>query len=224
VFQNEKLFKIFIWCLLKASHKEHEQLVGLQKITLQPGEFVYGRTKASEELKIKESTVNKYMSWLKKYEIINIKSNNKFSVISIVNWALYQFEVEESNSKSNNNVTTKEQQSNTNKNVKNDKNVKKLKDICGTSPQTHKFIPPIIDEIKTYCTERNNKVDPEKFHDFYTSKNWMIGKNKMKDWKAAVRTWEKENKQQTQSKMPQSGNFEQRQYSDDDFDKMYKDV
>jgi hypothetical protein len=101
---------------------------------------------------------------------------------------------------------------------------KERKDICGVNPQTQKFIPPIIDEIKTYCTERNNKVDPEKFHDFYTSKNWMIGKNKMKDWKAAVRTWEKENKQQQQSKMPQAGNFEQRQYSDKYFDDLYKEV
>lgn len=110
---------------MKASHKEHEQLVGLQKITLQPGQFIYGRMKASKELKIKESTVNKYMCWLKDDEIINIKSNNKFSVITIVNWALYQFKNEDSDSKSNSNVTTKEQQRNTNKNVKNVKNVYK---------------------------------------------------------------------------------------------------
>jgi uncharacterized protein YdaU (DUF1376 family) len=48
-----------------------------------------------------------------------------------------------------------------------------------------------IEEIRNYCTERNNKVDPETFFNFYESKGWMIGKNKMKDWKAAVRTWEK---------------------------------
>jgi predicted phage replisome organizer len=104
-----------------------------------------------------------------------------------------------------------------------DIDIEKNKDMGG-KPHTQKFIPPIIDEIKTYCTERNNKVDPEKFHDFYTSKNWMIGKNKMKDWKAAVRTWEKENKQQVQSKMPQAGNFEQRQYTDKYFDDLYKEV
>jgi hypothetical protein len=42
-----------------------------------------------------------------------------------------------------------------------------------------------------YCLTRNNQVDPQTFIDFYESKGWMIGKNKMKDWKAAVRTWEK---------------------------------
>ncbi|MDH6357635.1 DUF4373 domain-containing protein [Parabacteroides sp. PF5-9] len=54
-----------------------------------------------------------------------------------------------------------------------------------------RFSPPTVEEIKIYCLERGNKVDSEKFYDFYLSKNWMIGKNKMKDWKAAVRTWEK---------------------------------
>lgn len=223
MFQNEKLFKIFIWCLLKASHKEHEQLIGLQKITLQPGQFIYGRLKASKELKIKESTVNKYMRWLKDDEIINIKSNNKFSVITIVNWALYQFEDEENNSKSNSNVTTKEQQRNTNKNVKNVKNDKN-KDICGASPQKHKFIPPTLEEIKVYCQERNNNVDPERFFNFYESKNWMVGKNKMSKWKAAISTWEKSDTPQsgTSSKAPNKANFDQRKYSDDDFEKLYK--
>ena len=53
-----------------------------------------------------------------------------------------------------------------------------------------KFIKPTIDEVKAYCFERKNKVNPNSFYDFYESKNWMVGKNRMKDWKAAVRTWE----------------------------------
>ena len=48
-----------------------------------------------------------------------------------------------------------------------------------------------MDEVKAYCLERKNGVDPQAFVDFYESKGWMIGKNKMRDWKAAVRTWEK---------------------------------
>ena len=56
------------------------------------------------------------------------------------------------------------------------------------------FVPPSVDEVRDYCFERNNSVDPEEFVDFYTSKGWLIGKNKMKDWKAAVRTWERSSK------------------------------
>lgn len=54
-----------------------------------------------------------------------------------------------------------------------------------------KFHPPTIGEVTDYCLERKNSVDPERFVDFYAGKGWMIGKNKMKDWKACVRTWEK---------------------------------
>ena len=53
------------------------------------------------------------------------------------------------------------------------------------------FKPPTVDEVEAYCQERMNNVDAEAFVDFYESKGWMVGKNKMKDWKAAVRTWEK---------------------------------
>ena len=62
------------------------------------------------------------------------------------------------------------------------------------------FVAPKIDDIKKYCLERENNVDPEKFYDFYSAKGWMIGKNKMRDWKAAVRTWEKNNLQSKDSK------------------------
>ena len=62
------------------------------------------------------------------------------------------------------------------------------------------FIIPSLEEITLYCSERKNSVDPEKFSDFYTSKGWFVGKNKMKDWKSAVRNWERNNKK-TDSKI-----------------------
>ena len=62
----------------------------------------------------------------------------------------------------------------------------------GSGNTASRFTPPSLDDVKAYCEERGNNVDPERFVDFYESKGWMIGKNKMKDWKAAVRTWEKD--------------------------------
>ena len=53
-----------------------------------------------------------------------------------------------------------------------------------------RFTPPTIEEVTEYCQERKNKVNPQAFIDFYESKDWMIGKNKMKNWKNAVHTWE----------------------------------
>jgi len=83
-----------------------------------------------------------------------------------------------------------------------DKDLKdiKRKDLSNDKSKREKsrFVPPTLDEVIAYCNERNNGIDPESFIDFYESKGWMVGKNKMKDWKAAVRTWEKhDNKQQS---------------------------
>lgn len=56
-----------------------------------------------------------------------------------------------------------------------------------------KIIPPKVEWIAEYCKERNNRIDPDGWFDFYQAKNWMIGRNKMVDWQSSVRTWEKRN-------------------------------
>ena len=54
-----------------------------------------------------------------------------------------------------------------------------------------RFTPPTLEEVKAYCLERGNNVDAQRFIDYYTANGWKVGKNSMKDWKAAVRTWER---------------------------------
>lgn len=58
-----------------------------------------------------------------------------------------------------------------------------------------RFTPPTMEEVAAYCSERGNSVDAERFCSFYQSNGWKVGKNPMKDWKAAVRTWEKRDAQ-----------------------------
>ena len=54
-----------------------------------------------------------------------------------------------------------------------------------------RFARPSLEEVREYCEERGNSVDPEHFIDYYEANGWKVGKNSMKDWKAAVRNWEK---------------------------------
>lgn len=61
-----------------------------------------------------------------------------------------------------------------------------------------RFIPPSLEELSNYIQENNYSVDAETFRDFYQSKNWMVGKNKMKCWQSAVRTWARKNKIETE--------------------------
>lgn len=70
----------------------------------------------------------------------------------------------------------------------------KVNTICNTNRGA--FKKPSVDEVRSYCMERQNSVDPEAFINHYESNGWMVGKSHMKDWKAAVRTWEQREKAQ----------------------------
>ena len=74
-----------------------------------------------------------------------------------------------------------------------------------------RFLPPTVDDVKAYCQERNSTVDAERFVDFYSSKGWKVGSQPMKDWKAAVRTWEKRDGGKTVSAQA----YSQRTYTED---------
>lgn len=74
-----------------------------------------------------------------------------------------------------------------------------------TAKRTAQFTPPTLEEVKAYIAERKSPVDPQEFIDFYASKGWMVGKNKMKDWKAACRRaekWDRWSKRSSPEKRP----------------------
>ena len=69
----------------------------------------------------------------------------------------------------------------------------------GERPPVKRFIKPTAEEVRAYCAERGNRVDAQAFVDFYAAKGWKVGNAPMKDWKAAVRTWEKRDAERKQS-------------------------
>lgn len=72
--------------------------------------------------------------------------------------------------------------------------------LIESSPKRSRFVPPTMEEVKAYCKERGNRVDPERFIDYYTANGWKVGKNPMRDWKAAVRTWERQDTQKARTR------------------------
>ena len=73
------------------------------------------------------------------------------------------------------------------------------------STRASRFTPPSVEEVAAYCRERGNSVDAERFCDYYEANGWKVGKNPMRDWKAAVRTWEKRDSEENpKEKKPQS--------------------
>lgn len=80
-----------------------------------------------------------------------------------------------------------------------------------TAEKRKRFVAPSVDEVRAYCKERGNRVDPQRFVDFYTANGWTQGRGKpIKDWRAAVRTWEARDKQTAPAQRPV--------LTDDDYD------
>lgn len=86
-----------------------------------------------------------------------------------------------------------------------------------------RFVPPTQQDVADYCKEKGySNIDIERFIDFYESKGWMVGKNKMKDWRAAVRNWNRSQRQESTTKGEKKNsfnNFDQRSYDYDELEK-----
>jgi len=135
VFAHQTALKIWVWCMAKVTFKERFVSLKIGKgettVKLLPGQFIFGRFKAEEELNIDGSTIYKWMQKFAspEFDMILIESNNQYSVITLCNWEQYQNgdedEVTTKEQPSNNQVTAKEQPSNTNNKDNNDNKVKK---------------------------------------------------------------------------------------------------
>ena len=90
MLKNHKLWVFWSWCLLKASYREYDAIVGLQVVHLMPGQFIFGRRKAASETGLTEREIRTIIELLKKTGNLTIKTTNKFSIITIINWPIYQ--------------------------------------------------------------------------------------------------------------------------------------
>ncbi len=127
--------------------------------------------------------------------------------------------------KPNRNQTETKPEPNDNVNV-NDNDIKEntLKGV-----KEKRFAPPTPENVREYCREMGyTHVDADRFVDFYSTKGWMVGKNHMKDWKAATRNWERSQRQESTAKGTEKksqtrfSNFEQRNYNYDEL--IYADI
>lgn len=188
-YNDPNVARLFIHCLLRANHKDNNW----RGILIKRGSFLTSVSTLSKETKLSTSQIRTAIKKLKSTNEIASRSQAQYSVITMLKYDEYQTNdkvidkpVTNQSQASDKPVTTNNNDNNDN----NDNNKKKNK----------RFKPPTLLEVKTYCNERLNFVDPQKFIDFYTTSGWMRGKNKIKDWKACVRTWEKNSEPKTQAK------------------------
>lgn len=181
---------LFIHVLLRANHAPKKWRGEM----IETGSLITSLSKLAEETGLSIKQVRNSIKKLEKTGELGTQRGKAWTKITVCKYKDYQA-CEEKEGTEEGKAGAHEGHSEgtagaTNKNEKNER--KKEDNIGGARKKSRTFTPPSLDEVIAYCKERNNNVDPKRWHDFYQSKGWMVGKNKMKDWKAAVRTWEKD--------------------------------
>ena len=207
--------------LLMANHEERKVMFGNAIILVPAGSFITSETKLSQRWRWSRHRVDDYLKLLVFDAKIGLKKDRQKTTISIENWAKYQTDDTSEGQQKDSERTSKGHQKDTNKNDKNYKNT----NVPPIIPPK-RFAPPTTDEVRAYCSERGNRVDAQTFVDFYASKGWKVGNQPMKDWQAAVRTWEKREGKQggKPAKRTSAHNHTTRQYTPDEIGRMGRDL
>jgi hypothetical protein len=202
IWNDPRKLKWWIDLLMLAEWRDSKRLVGSDLVTIKRGQLIasvhYLRERWAYkddngvQRKPSEHTILKFLSLLEADQMISRAKHpaTRATMITIVNYDDYQQNStagcnEGSNDPCNygcNDPCTED---------KNNKNIKDNRE--GKSGKSEKrFSPPSIEEVDSYIREKGYTVDAERFVNFYESKGWYVGKNKMKNWRAAVATWQKE--------------------------------
>ena len=192
-YRNSKMVHMLVHLMLEAQYQDSSYM----GIEIKRGQLVTGRKQLSVETGMSEREVRTCLERLQNDQLINIKSTNKFSVITIYNYDSWQFVTNTNDQQTTNRTPTNDQLNDHIQTINKDNNNKE-KDT-NVSKKKQGFVKPTIDEVAAYIIEKGYHFDAERFHAYYESNGWMVGRNKMKDWKAACRTWEGKRKEEMPS-------------------------
>lgn len=186
IWQDRPYSKGQAWVdlLLLANHRDVKIPIDGKPVEITRGQFHTSEVKLANRWGWDRRKVKRFLEVLESDRMLVKECSRNGTTITLVNYDNFQGDgTPDGTTHGTPNGTSDGTQTNNVKNVNNVKN--------------NIFTPPTLEEVTKYCQERSNNVNPNNFIDFYSSKGWMIGKNKMKDWKAAVRTWEKSSKPKT---------------------------
>lgn len=173
-------------------------------VELKPGQMAVSVMGLAEDLGFPRTTVQRALADLATDGVVTVENmGNRWTRITLVNWHAYQVDFEQCGQPVGNQRATDGQPVGTLKDIKNIKpptlsSLRSERDSPkgGDSHrgEAGRFYPPTVGEVQAYCDSRGSRIDPQAFVDFYQSKGWKVGRAPMKDWRAAVRTWERKQK------------------------------
>ena len=194
-YTDHNTCRLFIHCLLRANHTDTKW----RGQSLNRGQFLTSLESLSNETGLSISQIRTGFKKLESTHEIASLAQARSRVVTVLKYDSYQ-----SDDKLNDKLIAGSSQASDSE-IATDKNVRS-KECKNEVQKTCRFAPPTQQEAGNYFLERQSPDsvnEADKFIDFYASKNWMVGKNKMKDWKAAIRNWmRKSNEQQQRSNQP----------------------
>ncbi len=195
VFESAEVFRLWSWLLWNANWKEGQLLNGQ---TLAPGQLVVSKPMLAKRFKCGKSSIGRRLATLQKLGNIGTVGGKMGTLVTINNWTTYQQDGPEGGPISG----LIADRCRTDSGPLADPEVKgkkgKREDKLGA-----RFVKPTLQEVDDYCDERSNGIDPQAFLDHYEANGWVQGRGKpIKSWKACVRTWENQRREET--KPPES--------------------
>lgn len=191
----------FIDLLLLAAYADHKAMSHGRMMYLKRGSLITSIRHLSERWHWSKDKTQRFLIDLETNETIKKVSDTKRTIITIVNYEKYQGLVTSNRTQNGHESDTERTQNGQTKERKE-----------GKRNNYNIFHPPSVEDVKEYCDEKGYSIDPSQFVNFYESKGWMVGKNKMKDWKAAVRTWQGNHTTTSSDKKTRFNDFPQREY------------
>jgi hypothetical protein len=183
VFENPNMLKIWVWCLIRANWTETTTMFDGGELELQIGQFVTGRYTGSGECNMSPTTFYGNLKKLEQIGNITLKSDNKKTLVTIVNYSSYQDELALERQQHDNKPTTNRQQTDTDKEVKKERSKE-----C--TYKTSKEKPTDQNEVISYFLSiSGSRSDSLAWWDYHEANGWKVGKNPIKDWRATCRTW-----------------------------------
>ena len=210
---------------MKACRFEKTEVIKGQVVKLETGQLIVSLRKLAETFGWSRGKLERFCTMLESMQMASFDratyGASVGTIVTIENYSRYQdgratseatYETTNSTSDRTTNSTTDRASIKKEKKDKKDKNniynSARTRVSHGDGVSIKKFIPPEVHEVRAYCMERGNDVDPERFIDFYEAKGWMVGKNKMKDWRAAVRNWERNRASKSAGQVQQEGRLD----------------
>lgn len=181
-YQNPNTFRLFLHCLLMANFTDGR----FEGMEVKRGQFVTSLPNLAKQTKLSVQQVRTALDHLKLTGEITDYSTSKYRVITVVKYNDYQ-----QDNRQNNSQATDNQQADNSQATGEQQQYKKNNKEKREKGNNHSlFIKPTVDDIEAYCDEKGiYGFNAQKFIDYYESNGWMVGRNKMKDWKATIRTW-----------------------------------